>query len=415
MVANRDILDAMLRRQVYLHRYTLGEVRAILALLEAADEDLALRIRRMVARVGPGGLSTVRAQEMLTAIRAMRVEALREVRARLRDDGYALARIEAQSAVQILRDTIPVNLDLITPPAQTLRALVTQRPFMGATPGARTLRQAIGDLAASDLRRIEGALQLGVVQGETPDQLVRRIIGRRSLRYADGLVATTRAKAEAITRSFVNHVSNGARAEVFQANADIILGMRVAATLDGKTSTVCAVLDGQVDPVGDHKLPKGERRLEPPGARPPFHAWGCRTAMVAVLSWSGIADRVGERPFVRDTRTRQMRERDFRAEAKAAAGADWKEMDRAERTSAVRRRRDVWVREAVGTVPAKTEYRDWFARQPAHFQREVLGPSKFKLYAKGGLELDRFVDRGKPLTLAQLAEREPEAWRASGL
>lgn len=281
--------------------------------------------------------------------------------------------------------------------------------------GARTLRQAIGDLAASDIRRIEGALQLGIVQGEGSDELVRRIVGRRANKYADGLVSITRRDAEAVTRAAVTHVSNAARAEVFEANEDIILGLRVVATLDGFTSTVCKVLDGQVDVIGDHKLPKGEVALQVPGSRPPFHNWGCRSVMVPVLSWSGLADRVGERPFVRDDRTRKMREKDFRAEAKEEAGDEWQGMDRAERTSAVRRRRDAWAREAVGRVSAKTKYPEWFARQPAGFQESVLGKTKFALYRKGGLELTRFVDKGRPLTLAQLAEREPESFLSAGL
>jgi hypothetical protein len=405
----------MLRRQVYLHRYTVGEVKAILALLEEADEELALRIRRMSARVGPGGLSTVRAKEMLTAIRVMRAEAFREVRRRLTSDMRSLATVEATAMVNILRDTIPVNLDLITPPAQTLRALVTSKPFAAHRPGLRTITQAVRDIAASDIRRVESALQLGIVQGETPNQLVRRVIGTRARRYADGLVSIARRDAEAVTRAFVNHVSNAAREEVFQDNDDIILGVRIVATLDGKTGPVCRDADGRVDVIGKHKLPRGERALVPAGVRPPLHAWGCRSAAISILSWEGISDRVGVRPFVRDTRDRTERERDFRAEAKDAAGDKWKGMNRSARNAATRSRRDIWVREAVGTVPAKTEYRDWFERQPMHFQREVLGPTKYALYREGGVTLDRFVDRGKPLTLAQLAEREPEAFRKAGL
>jgi len=55
-------------------------------------------------------------------------------------------------------------------------------------------------------------------------------------------------------------------------------------------------------------------------------------------------------------------------------------------------------------------------RQPASFQDEVLGKTKAKLFREGGLNVDQFVDRaGNELTLSQLAERKPDAFRKAGL
>ena len=72
---------------------------------------------------------------------------------------------------------------------------------------------------------------------------------------------------------------------------------------------------------------------------------------------------------------------------------------------------------SVEQVSSNTTYGDWLKKQPAAFQREVLGETRYKLFAKGDLTLDRFVDgeTGKQYTLAQLRELEPHAFELAGL
>lgn len=41
---------------------------------------------------------------------------------------------------------------------------------------------------------------------------------------------------------------------------------------------------------------------------------------------------------------------------------------------------------------SKTTYGEWLARQPAAVQEDVLGPARYKLFSKGELSIDRFVD-----------------------
>ncbi|MNJ69928.1 hypothetical protein D3C77_663340 [compost metagenome] len=67
-------------------------------------------------------------------------------------------------------------------------------------------------------------------------------------------------------------------------------------------------------------------------------------------------------------------------------------------------------------MSSKTSYSEWLARQPAAFQSDVLGPERYKLFSKGELSIDRFVDdNGKTLTLKQLREREPLAFERAAL
>lgn len=67
----------------------------------------------------------------------------------------------------------------------------------------------------------------------------------------------------------------------------------------------------------------------------------------------------------------------------------------------------------VGQTKASTSYSKWFANQDAAFQREWLGPKRYKLYKEGGYDLSRFVDpRGRQYTLEELRRRDAETFRS---
>ena len=70
----------------------------------------------------------------------------------------------------------------------------------------------------------------------------------------------------------------------------------------------------------------------------------------------------------------------------------------------------------TGRVPAKVTYQQWLTRQSNQFQDDVLGKTKGILFRKGGLRLDKFVNRrGDELTLSQLATTQAKAFRSAGL
>lgn len=69
-----------------------------------------------------------------------------------------------------------------------------------------------------------------------------------------------------------------------------------------------------------------------------------------------------------------------------------------------------------GQVPADTTYGQWLKRQSAARQDDVLGPTRGALFRRGGLTIDKFADeRGRELTLAELRERDAEAFSRAGL
>lgn len=56
-----------------------------------------------------------------------------------------------------------------------------------------------------------------------------------------------------------------------------------------------------------------------------------------------------------------------------------------------------------GQVPASLTYEDWLKRKPAEFQKEVLGPGKYRLWKQGKISLRDLIDqKGNPLTIEEL-------------
>lgn len=394
--ANEDYRDAALRHQITVRRYNSGLVKRVLLLLERADRDLVEKLRARLPRFEgkPLDYTGQRWQALLKDIRTAREIAWKQYRELVRGELAALGPLEAEAETNILTMALPIEYGVATVALDQLRAIATSRPFQG-----RLLRDWFQTVAESDRRRLTQALQLGMTNGETTDEIVRTVVGTRKNGYTDGILSASRRDAAAVVRTAVNHVSNSARGYVWDANADIITARIWTATLDGRTSAVCRARDGKGAPVGDNPLPKGVLPLKPSGVRPPAHI-NCRSTMVAYIDGVGL---LGRRPTVTDTRTRRKREIDFRRMAR-------------EQKRSIQDIRREWAEQNIGGVPATVGYEEWLRRQPASFQDEVLGVRKGRLFRQGGLRLDQFVDRaGQELTLDELAQRVPKAFERAGL
>ena len=396
VTANDEYLDASLRHAVGLRRYGAGVTKRVRTLLEKADLEMAGRLRSRLARFKgkPVDFTSKRWKLLLKDIREARAATLLEYKKLTRAELRALAPLEAAKEAAILDSAIPIEVSFATVAADQLSAIATSKPFQG-----RHLREWFATLAAGDQRRLQQAIQLGMTQGDSIDTITRRVVGTRRNGYTDGILATTRRDAQAVVRTAVNHVSNAARGLVWDANSDIISAKIWTATLDGRTSHICQARDGKGTATQGNSLPPSVEQLTPAGAVPPAHI-NCRSVMVGFINGVGL---VGKRPTVTDTRTPRRREIDFRAEAKRTG-------------KPIQTVRSQWADKNIGRVPSDTTYQQFLNRQDAGFQDNVLGPTKGKLFRKGGLEVDQFVDRaGNELTLSQLASTRPEAFKRAGL
>lgn len=393
---NEEYRDAAIRHQIGLRRYSAGLAARVARLLEEADAELTAELRVRLAKFEgrPPDFTSARFKALLEFIKTKRAEVMQEYKDLLRGELGALSVMEGNREATLIKAAVPFEITFAAVAAEQLRAIATSRPFQG-----RLLNDWFRELERQDGSRLMAAIRLGMVEGQTTDQIVTRVIGTRAKGYTDGILSVSRRDANAIVRTAVSHISNTARNYVWDANEDVIAARIWVATLDGRTTAVCRSRDGHGSPVGGRELPPGIKPLQPKDARPPAH-FNCRSIMVAYLDGVGL---IGKRPFVTDTRTRDKREVDFRKMAKAQG-------------KSIQEVRAAWAARNIGRVPAATTYQDFLGRQPASFQDEVLGRTKGRLFRSGGLTLDQFVDRtGNELTLGQLAQTRPEAFIKAGL
>lgn len=366
---NERFLDFQIAQQVRWIRFQNREVREARKILMRVDADLKAALEG--ARIGEGTFTEARLNalrvQITNLINATHMQVTASVTTAVKEVSIAAAEVEHQAFTRIL----PAGLDVTTPNLGVLQTAASLRPFNGGV-----LADWTDQLRVADLQRTWRTILDGITSGTTTDDLVSSLIGTRSLRYKDGVREVTRRGLEALVRTSINHATNQGRQMVWEANSDLLKGVRWVSTLDSRTTPICQERDGKVGPVVEDpnwSPPQGSDRLDPPMARPPAHM-NCRSTTVAVTkSWQEL-------------------------------GFDVKDLPEGTRAS------------MNGQVPASMTYFQWLDKQSTATQKEVLGPTRLALWKEGGITPDRFQnDAGHLYTLAELKQRQPQAFKDAGL
>lgn len=384
---NQQIVDDLLTYQARLLQYSNSLNTELRNLLNASEFDIMDRILSRLSK--SQGLASPsdwnRLNNLMERIRSDRTGAWQNVANTWANNLNELAVSDPAITAQIISNASVMELRMVLPAPRLLKAIIRERPFQG-----RLLKQWIDKLASDDVARIQGAIQMGMTQGETAKQIATRVVGTKSTNGANGVLQITRNQLESIVRTSVQAVANSAREEMLKENIDVIQGEQFVATLDARTTITCGSLDGKIFPVSE-------------GPIPPLH-FNCRSLRVAVVDGEVLADR----PFKSSTEGELVKEYTDANNLDAVSSRDALPRGHKGRFDKFTRRR---VRELTGQVPAQTNYNDWFARQTREFQEEAIGKTRTQLFRDGKLTLDKFVDRdATPLTLPELRAKYPEAF-----
>lgn len=132
---------------------------------------------------------------------------------------------------------------------------------------------------ADDTRvRVEQTIRDGLSKGQTNQQIVQRIKGKKALNYQDGLLDQSRSQISTMVRTARSHVSNVALNETYQSIG--VEYVKFIATLDSRTSKICM---GYSDKV---------YKKDEPHPVPPLHP-NCRSILIPVSDESGKTIRCG--------------------------------------------------------------------------------------------------------------------------
>ena len=339
---NDMIFNASVRHQMYLQRHSASVVKQSVNLLKKME----VRLLKRLERDNITEFSQNRLEVLLRNVRKIIKDGYKPVTDNISRQIKALSKFESQFQTGLMKRSIPVNLDFVTPPPNQIAAAVKARPFQG-----RLLKEWYPDLEKGAAARLRDSIRLGFTEGRTTEQIVRDIRGTRAKNYTDGILQQSRRSTQAVVRTALNHTASTAREMTYSANEDLIKGVQWVATLDARTTLICATRDGRVFDTGK-------------GPRPPAHI-NCRSTTVPVIkSWKQLGINLKQAP------------------PGTRASLD-------------------------GQVSVKTTYNDFLRKQSASFQDDFLGKRKAQLFRKEKLPLSKFVDKkGGALTLKEIAARE---------
>lgn len=351
---NEDLQHAAIDHSIDLIRYQNGVVRKIIALLNRTDKDLFEQLAAALQRLPAEAFTVERLDNMLQSVRTLNARAYEQVRQGLEQDLRELVIYEAGYQQQLFQNTVPVNFQVNAVNVAQVYSAVTNNPFQG-----RVLSEWIAGLEAGKATKIRDALRIGYVEGQTIDEMTRRIRGTKARQYQDGIIEITRRDAETVVRTAISHTANHTRQKFYEANNDLVKGIKWISTLDSRTSPICQARDGQIYPVDS-------------GPRPPAHP-NCRSSTTPVLkSWKEL-------------------------------GIDLEELPTSTRAS------------MDGQVSADITYNEWLKKKSPEFQDKVLGTTKGKLF-RAGMPVDRFVNKaGDVLSLDELRKRDLDFFKKAGL
>lgn len=358
MATSKYLVDIFIRHQVYLERLKTSLANEFDPTLRKIDK-LIIRELTEAGVEKVSDLSVRALNRLIASISKVEEYLLGEYAKRLTVNLHDTTAYEAQFAETAL--------------AKALEGPVSVASAGGATAWARAKAQpvqAVGELlepwtkkwSLKEIVKVEAVLRNAHAQGWTVNQAVLAIRGTKRNNYRDGVLSTTERSIEALVRTAVQHVSNSARDATWFANEDIVEGVRFIATLDSRTTVLCASLDQRVFGLNE-------------GPRPPLHI-RCRSTTVPEMKESvkliGVTSR-------------------------ASKGS-----------------------EGGTQVPGAQSYYTWLKGQPASFQDSAIGPTRGRLLRNGGLSAEEFarLNLGRnfePLTLDEMRKLAPEAFNRAGV
>ena len=216
-----------------------------------------------------------------------------------------------------------------------------------------TFGQQIASISILQQRRIKGIVKQGMTENKAMVNIARDL-GR------SGLLAST-VQLQTLTRTAITETSNYVSNTTYKLNDDVVQGYQYVATLDSRTSLICARLDGKVYALTNKNAPQ-----------PPQH-FNCRSTTIPVIKSANQ---------LLNTDNNRLQKR------KIAGLSD-------SRRASIN-----------GQVPAKTTYADWLKDQPNEVKLAVLGNQKrVTLFNSGKVKFSQFSNKdGKLISLKQLEE-----------
>jgi len=249
-----ELFDKTVLHQTYLLRRSNGITRDVVKLLIEAERD----IKAQLINTDLTKYQDARLKNLLADVQKRISTVTADISKTILPEFNQLAIYEAGHQAATLGSVVTVPIEVAA--TTTLIASVTESPIQGKFFG-----EWMSTLEASTVSRLNQSIRIGVLEGETLNQMSARI-------RAD--FKTTRNAAEQLVRTGTNSVTNNARQILWAQNSDIVEKWEFVATLDYRTTLECQKLDGEKFDIGE-------------GPRPPRHR-NCYHKDTSILTDKGF-------------------------------------------------------------------------------------------------------------------------------
>lgn len=351
LMAQKDIARSLVENVVFMRRFE----RAMGADLKGLVRKGLQEATRIMQQDFPNltRLQRERTQALLDRLNTMMEGKYREVYnvAQTQLDLFAeYAGRSAERVVQIaLADVGKVEMATTRLTGPQLREIV-RYPIQGLRLGEWWERQ--GQVVSSALRQ---QVQIGLMFGESVPDLTKRILGVQQGRLGATVQQIGERGIEAIVRTTVNAVNTNARLEALREfDSDVTDSYQYVATLDERTTILCASLDGNIYRYDEVNAP-----------HPPLHI-NCRSTIVPIVNWAQLGVEPPEKlaPLTRATK--------------------------------------------AGPVEFKT-YEQWLRDQPDYIQDRILGIDRAAMWRGGFVSFRDLLDKDyKILSVEELRQHVRE-------
>ncbi|PJG67819.1 minor capsid protein [Acinetobacter seifertii] len=363
---DKSLLEVLTQHQAYLYRASSQSVNELLTIFNDESALMLAKLRDLLdelndsekAALAAGLYTTSNLKEIGDLISGWHTSLTSSLPEAFAVSATAMAVYEANYTAKLYGGKIK------KPNGEKLFTAAKKVPLVGGA----LVDDLLNKIAESARQKVEYAIRDGISSGKSNQEIVQRIRGTKRLNYEDGLLTSSKADIDRTVRTLRSHVANQTYLDTFKQ-----LGfeyVKLVATLDGRTSKLCASLDGTVWEIND-----------PAKRVPPLHP-NCRSILVPVEKDGQL---VGERTFVMDERR-------------------VKDIPQDERS------------QLIGQLDANTTFKEFFKETDDFFRKEWLGPKRYKLYKEGKFDFDKFFDpEGRLYTLDQLRKLDEQTFKDLGL
>ncbi len=352
MSTNQHLKDAVTRHGVLLNRYSEARAAAAKDLMIKLKGNLILKIHEMSIDgdfVNGGEIQYSKlsafSERIFDALDKILFGTFENYKKRELVELLKFARSEGVFNANLLTTASTIAFSEPTDSQITL-SVMSKQINSGAIKGL-SIPELLDEFSKRKTKQVLRVVSDGILEGKTTPQIAKAL----------GELFTFRINNQAmvLARTLTNAASSNVMESTLIENSELLDGYEFVATLDSRTTLICASKDGKKFNIGA-------------GPKPPLHHQ-CRSRIVPVVKpeYNLGSSVTGGRSSVGSSGPKQ--------------------------------------------VGGETTYGSWLKRQSHDFQDIALGPERAELFRGGKIKIENFVDpTGRTYTLDELQSIYPSAF-----